>query len=335
MPKFHRSIIWTLTPLTGYFRYKDIFQIYPADFENMPKSKYQRHYPVILEFTYSDEDRISYQSEFEDFEKLAPDTPTHIIKEEQFARILTVLTNHLFFRYRGLTGGWGIPILKDDPGEEFNNSISKWNMKTFYYPGISNDLKGEIFATPNCPEITFLEHWDYFMHNPNLDFRLEEPIFFPNSIKASLDTYFVLSPEEKKVIDVSLSHIESAIENHRKNKVTISLISSFTSIETLVNYEFKDFKAEKCKCCGQLQFKVSQKYRDFLFKYIGKTDSNKRKFNAYYKLRSKIIHAGRIMETENLWNDLPKEEKHKESLTHLEVLQLSKIATIHWLLKKE
>jgi len=50
MNEFQKTIIFTKTPLAGYFRYSDLFQIYPADLEKMPESTFQEHYPVILEY---------------------------------------------------------------------------------------------------------------------------------------------------------------------------------------------------------------------------------------------------------------------------------------------
>ncbi|NVN94653.1 MAG: hypothetical protein HXX18_05145 [Bacteroidetes bacterium] len=69
-----------------------------------------------------------------------------------------------------------------------------------------------------------------------------------------------------------------------------------------------------------------------LLKYIGNNQNNKRKFNALYGLRSKIIHTGMNFKSENLWSDLPKEEKKKELISQLEVILLSKMSIINWLI---
>ena len=106
-----------------------------------------------------------------------------------------------------------------------------------------------------------------------------------------MQAYYGLNAETKKTIDSAINHTVSAMEL-RKHKKTLSIIAAFTSMETMVNNEFKDEKVERCGECNQLQYKVAKKFRDFLFKYVGKSTENKKKFNAFYLLRSKIVHAG-------------------------------------------
>src|SRR5690606_38352143 len=157
-----------------------------------------------------------------------------------------------------------------------------------------------------------------YYHDPNFDFHPDKGITFPTTIYGSLDSYFAKNSETLLVIDSAISFVYTAMEM-RLFKKTLSIISSFTAIETLVNFEFKDLKPAKCDTCGQLQFKVSQKYRDFLMKYIGSNANNKKKFNDFYKLRSSIVHTGQRLKTEDLYADIPKEQKDKEFITHLEI----------------
>ena len=55
---FHRAIVFTKTALKKKFRYRDLFQIFPASLENMPFSKIKRHYPNIIEFWTVPEDLV-------------------------------------------------------------------------------------------------------------------------------------------------------------------------------------------------------------------------------------------------------------------------------------
>lgn len=47
--KFHKTIVFTKVLLKGFFRYEDPFQVYPLDLPNMPFSKLQSHFPLVLE----------------------------------------------------------------------------------------------------------------------------------------------------------------------------------------------------------------------------------------------------------------------------------------------
>lgn len=75
MREYNRAIFFTKVSLGGYYKYKDIFQIFPADLENMPKSAFQKHYPNIIEFWISDEDEVPFPTELENLKDLYTHRP--------------------------------------------------------------------------------------------------------------------------------------------------------------------------------------------------------------------------------------------------------------------
>lgn len=333
MNKFQKTIIFTKTPLKKYFLYPDKFQVYPADLIGMPKSNLQEHYPVILEYVIEEDEIIEPSQDDIGLKDLRTLTASTLTKQDEILNLLSLFTNHMFFRYYDLTGTWGMPILKDDTGEEANTWSSKWNMKMFHWPELPEQLKIEKFSEIELQyePVQFVPFLKYYQVNPNYDYYRDQEITFPNSIFLGLDSYYNLNKEIKSVIDTAISHSTTAMEL-RQYKKTLSVISAFTSIETMVNYENRDFEAKRCDKCGQLQFKVSKKYRDYLLKYIGDNQNNKKKFTALYSLRSKIVHTGMKFKTESLWTDLPQEEKDEEFITQMEVILLSKMSITNWLL---
>lgn len=132
-------------------------------------------------------------------------------------------------------------------------------------------------------------------------------------------------------VDAAVFYTVSAIELNN-NRKTLSLLSSFTSMETMVNLEFKDVAAEKSPQCGQLKYSVSRELKDYLLKYIGNSERNKKTFNNYYSLRSKNVHTGTLLKTELLFADIPKDKAHSELETRIGVLQIGKLAITNWLL---
>ncbi len=255
-------------------------------------------------------------------------------KVDRILNLLSVISNHLFFRYYDSSGSWGIPILEDHPGEKANEWSAKWNMAIFHWPELPKQLVIERFTEISMDEVEYLRHFNYYFYNPNFDYYSGTVITFPNTIKVVLDSYFSKKDEIQSIIDTAIYYSVSAMEL-REFRKTLSLLSSFTSVETMVNLEFRDFKPEVCKECGQLKYKVAQKYRDFFYKYIGKGEHNNRKLNYYYDLRSKIVHTGRTFKTERIFNDLSQEEKDKELLDQIEILQLGKLAIVHWLYRNK
>lgn len=334
MNKFQKTIIFTKTPLKKSFLYPNKFQIYPADLQGMPFSKFQEHFPAILEYKIESEDIITPTILLdEDLKDLSTLTATTTTKQDEILSLLTSFTNHLFFRYSDLTGNWGIPMLSDDPGEEANKWSSKWNLKMFHWPELPEQLNIDKFSeiANKYNSIDLIPFKEYFQNNPNFDFDKKRDITFPDTIKLALDRYYNLEKDEKEIITIAISHCSTATEL-KQIKKTLSVISAFTAIETMVNFENKEFKEDKCNECGQLKFKVSKKYQDYLLKYVGTGNKNKKKINAYYSLRSKIIHTGAKFKTENLWSNLPEEDKDKEYLNQMEVILISKLAIMNWLL---
>lgn len=333
MKKFHKTIIFTKTPLKKYFRYSEKFQIYPANLKGMPYSKLQKHFPVILEYVIEEDEIIRAPKDEFGLEDLKTLTASTLTKQDEILNLLTLFTNHLFFRYYDLSGTWGIPILKDDAGEEANTWSSKWNMNMFHWPGLPEQLVIDNFTDIHLQyePVDLLPFLKYYQHNPNYDYYNNKEITFPNNIFIGIEAYYKLEKPLKDIIDTAISHSTTAVEI-RQLKKTLSIISAFTAIETMVNYENRNFEAEKCENCGQLQFKVSKKYRDYLLKYIGHNRNNKKKFSALYSLRSKIVHTGLKLKTENLWTDLPQEEKEQEFLNQMEVILLSKLSIVNWLI---
>jgi len=328
---YHKTIVFTKTPLLRTFKYKDIFQIYPANLENMPDSNLKRHYPIILEYWTDETENVNMPSEYEELKDLFTETATLLTKQDMILSLLTVISNHLFFRYNDTTGMWGIPILKDDAGEEANTWSSKWNLAFYHAPGLPAQLKITEFTNVDYSKIDYVHHFPYYLQDPNLDFTATKEINFPATIDMTLDSYFSKSDKIRVILDTAISYTVSAMEL-RQQKKTLSIISSFTAVETMVNLEYRDAEVENCETCGQQKFKVAAKYRDYLLKYIGTGTNNKKKFNMYYSLRSKIVHTGVRLKTETLFADLPKEEKDKEFLNLIEILQMGKLAIIQWLL---
>lgn len=336
MKNYHKTIVFTKVPLIGAYRYKDEFQIYPCDLEGTPNSELQRQFPVILEYYIDEHDNKHVPEEYEgslsDLYTLAAAT---LPKIDQILNLLTLISNHLFFKLDLSQSTWGIPLKDGMTDVEINASVPHWCMSLFHWQKQPNQLKITEFSDISRFEDVFLSDFkSYYMHDPNLDYRSTEEVTLPDHTTLILDKYYELEKNLKPIVDTAISHVQSSVLLNESNK-TMSMIASFTAIETMVNLEFSGVKVENCKECGQPMFKVSNKYRDFLFKYIGESKSNKKKFSAYYSLRSKIVHTGEQLKTEVLFNEFSQEEIDKEVVTRIEILQLGKLSVINWLITKK
>lgn len=331
---FKREIIFVKTPLTGFYRYKDLFQIFPANLIDMPKSKGARHYPVILEYWYTAEelDAVNVGNELEGLEDLVKLTSVSYNKTEHIISLFSIITTNLFFKYNSRDSRWGFPIVKEPTEGEANFWSSKWCLEWFHWPGLPDQLIISNFTQLDSNPAANVDWKKCFFYNPNYDWFDDKEISFPNITDYFLDCYFKKDLATRKTIDSAIASSNAAMEfMHTRKK--ISLLSAFTAIETMVNLENNKFKSTKCESCGQEIFKVSAKYRDFLLKYIGDSKENKKKFSTYYSLRSKVVHTGQDFKTEKLFSDVDNEVQQKEQLELAEIVVLSKIAIIMWTIK--
>lgn len=338
MRTYQRAIFFTKVPLGGHFKYKDIFQIFPADLNFMPDSSFKRHYPNILEYWFTEDEIITREHDFESLRELAALTATTVNKEDTILSLLTSFTNNRFFRYTDYEDFWGIPMLydeiTDEVSAEVNSWSAKWCMKGYHFPELPAQLRMKEFSKPEINEVPIMPHNLFYTLNPNLDNDRQTTIYFPSTINLLLDAYFSFEKEIREILDSAIGYNVSAIELST-SKRTLSLLSSFTAMETMINLEYRNMQAENCEVCGQLKFGIAKKFREYLLKYVGHSAENKKKFNSYYSLRSKIVHTGMRLKSELLFSEYPRNQLDEEYITRVEILQVGKLAITNWLLKNK
>jgi len=331
---YHNTIVFTKSPLSGFYRYKDEFQIYPMEMPDVPYKKAVRDYPNVLEYFVHDDEqiKITNEEEFADLDELSSLTATTVTKKDRLLSLLTAFTNNRFFVYDAMDGFWALPLQSEKP-DEVNKQTSVWCMSVFHFPDLVRPVEIEKFKELTIQRVALKNHRDYYMYEPNLDSDRTKEIVFPSTIDEMFQGYFSLGKETRTVVDSAISYALASVELKDKRK-TLSLLASFTSMETMVNLEFKEMKVEQCPTCNQPQYSIARKFRDFLLRYLGDTPANKKKFNAYYSLRSKIVHTGERLKTESLWADVEEDEKHNERIKRIEILQLGKLAIVTWLVMR-
>ena len=305
-------------PLVGAFRFHDIFQIYPSNLDGQPVSRWQEHFPAILEFWTDEQDAIELDEDRTEIEEIFP-VSRMIVKQNMILDLLSAFSNHLFFSYQDYDGRWGvvlpeeIPPPKGHPDRDKTEFETTWSVPMFHWKGLPPQLEITEFTQVDAEAIKTRKHFQYFLHDPNVDDDSKHPITFPSTIHFALNAYFAKTTQVRETIDTAISYIVTAVELKRRRK-TLSMLSAFTALETLVNLEYEDYLPVKCATCGQPEYKISKRYRDFLLKYIGDSPSNKRSFNRLYSHRSKIVHTGRKLRIEHLFRKIQKATGTKNTL---------------------
>lgn len=346
MRQYIRNIIFTKTPLKGKFKYEDLFQIYSLNLENAPNSLVTDHFPMIIEFWY-DSDSLPVVAEFDsaNVNSWIAKTTAQTNRLIELTNLLSSISNFQFFFYRKPETYWSVPI-PEVKTEEINNISSSWSASLYYYPKIGAELKIEEFTEPDFEEITLVPQKKYYCFNP-IESK-DKNIDFPDSINAILAKYFEIEDDKRKVALSAIYQICNGLELFHRMK-SLSFFSFVSSIETLVNYEFRNEKVEytcndckalksserNCKKCGSPIWGVSAKYREFLFKYVSNDPNAKKIYNKIYDIRSKITHTEYLMNGENFLNWEFNDKTEEIAKKHLEAMQLARRSLINWILKSD
>ena len=329
MKEVYRVIVFSKVPLKGYFRFKNKFQIFPLELPNMPISGFQKHFPLVLQVRITESEIITFKKDSEVLKGFYEEYGSVSNFINLIIKLLNTFGNNYFFLPNLDEGFWGVPMYVENPKEEDFKSV--WCFPFYNFPGLSNSFQENEFHIPTVNQIKFLPHKEFYMRYPNLDFRANEEICFPNSMEGIIDSFFSLDSNKREILEVAINYTASAIELKKAMK-TLSLLASFTSVETMVNLEFSNIKPEFCKVCGQPKYSIAKKFREYLLKYVGNSDSNKRRFNKYYNLRSKIVHQGIQLKIEQIFKEVEPKEMEEEILHTYEILQIGKLAIVNWLL---
>lgn len=350
--KFIKNIIFSKTPLKGCYRYSDKFQIYPIDIERAPTSPFAEHFPMIIEFCY-DESEVKEVNKFEEMKEYFPisEMTTQTNKLIQITNLLSTISNFRFFLYRQTDMKWSISLpeipieeMTEEMRKEYNKTSSKWSMLLYAYPNMGDDLKITEFTNTEFPNVDLTEQVTYYYYDP-LESK-DKSIDFPHTIDEILDKYYSLNKKTKKVIDSGMHQFCNGLDLF-ENMKSLSFFSFVSSIETMVNLEFKDEKIEfecndcktiksserTCQKCGRPIWGIASKFREFLFKYVSDKPEGKKLYNKIYTVRSKITHTEYLLSGDNFleWNFTDKTEEIE--LLHLKAMQLGRRSFANWLLQ--
>lgn len=153
-------------------------------------------------------------------------------------------------------------------------------------------------------------------------------ISIPSYFYTIMNCYSNLSDKEYPIFRKSLYLYLVGIELHGKYK-SMAIISFISAIENLMNYFFKNVKVETCKECGQKIYSIRQKYLNFLSLFGGE---NKKLYDSFYSLRSKIAHDDFLIMQDKLWSydfDYAESSDGYMQLTNIEMVV--RVAMINWL----
>jgi len=143
--------------------------------------------------------------------------------------------------------------------------------------------------------------------------------------------YFRLDAEARSRYDASIFLYQS-MRKILLTSTSMAIIGLISAIENLMEFESKKaaINPGKCKECGQPIYSISKRFKEFMGEFSEfDTEDRKNLLNKFYTRRSKISHAGAILEIDKLFSKFSMVE-HRE---FTEIESHVRIALFNYLLK--
>jgi len=343
--RFYKTIIFSKTPLKSHFRYKDEFQIYPCDSPEAPQTD-RFDFPLFIEFWVDEDEKVEVPIEYEEFTSLLAETSLYTKKLNRIIRLLSAITNHEFSSYP-VEVKWGVPMpdLKQENSGKINSQSSRLFMSLYTYSTMRTESQITEFSSQSHKSMGYRKHHDYYLNDPFEDIKKE--IDFPDTINSTLEKYYDLESKTQLLVDTICHLIKNGLTLETKMK-SLSFLAFVSSIETLINHEYKTFKGDvefecdgcqtiksspvNCKKCGRPSWGISTKFYTFLRTYVAYSEEAVKKFKRVYGMRSKIVHTGVLLLGDEFitWGNSDVEQSQFE--IRAETKQLARLSVILWLL---
>jgi hypothetical protein len=292
-----QAVLFSTLPLSGYYRFRDRFQLLIPDNDWQKPPYLQSHHPILVEY------------------QATPNSSEYIF---EIADLLSTLTNFPFFFYDSRQF-WFIPFVEG----EFENKVI-WGQHGYKVPEMKKS--NSEFTKPEGNAILKVETNGYYN---NYAGRLGTvPISFPVILDNLLDKYHTLEKEARTAYRKASKMFQSGLSLKDTRNLSLAFAALVSSIETLVYFEYMNDDVEKCPECGQERYRVSKKFKDFMAKYGSATPQFKKYADEAYSIRSQILHRGHF-----LLSDVDPNATYLDDSVKLEhLIRAVRICLVNWLL---
>lgn len=321
---YRQAITLSSLPVTGWYRYRDVFQILPPNELLKRPPAVEAHHPVIFQWKHPESTEPRSISGHFDIPKWVLDKDSAAEKAREILLVLGVLLNNRIFEYHGRQS-WFVDLEETGSG----TLDPKWGQEL--YTGRDFKVVIEGFSSiEGIPEVETVETNKYL----NRWFITYDAVFdIPKDLTFLLDKFFALSSEDKKSFLSSCALFEQGIDTWG-NYPSLSFVGFVSCLETLINVDNKDVELERCKECGQERHRVTHKFREFFLKYGNDSAEFKKYAMKIYKYRSKVVHTGELFNGEVMPLQFGSDARIYDDDFRRSVIRTCRICIVNWLLSR-
>lgn len=309
--------------VSGALRYKDNFQILPADKEAPRPPAVLNHHPFIFEIKFQVPPKPVPEIPEIDVPDWVHENDIAAQEAKNLLSLLTVFSSHRLFQYKGKQS-WFMPM-GTKTSEPANRVNCQWGQESYFYEDFNSKITD--FTDSKANPIEFEEAQKYFNRYGR---HTDQQFDLPDNITTLFDAYFDLTEDAPQYFLSACSLFNQGIEIW-SSFPSLSFAAFVSALETLIAYDHKQTKIEKCKECGQDRYRVVKKFRDFFGSY-GSPDPNFKKYALkIYKTRSKILHRGELF-IGDVYQQKFGMHDWNESNFRRSIISTARICLVNWLL---
>lgn len=294
MLRYFRTHILSNTPLNGYYRFKDEFQIYPIESDAL-KCSAARHYPMYLEYSVDVSGDVSER-------QLSIET---INKEKEIVCLLSVFNAFYFFYYTGDRSQWGCMIppvpytnLTSEQQTLFLSQTSFWTQGVVRTKYLSYEIEIKGLSNLSCPIVErgrdLDSYFAYINDDPVLSYYwLTSPrIIISPVLTECIDAYYTLSSIHKDIVRPSIYLAYDGLEVKKAHKALgyLSIVSALEGLTKVLEYAYPEKRPN-----GRLNYPKKQEvFSRMLQTYFSNADGDIEQYNEIYTTRCNIAHDNAI-----------------------------------------
>jgi hypothetical protein len=334
MERIRQEYALSEAKVSGFFRYRDIFQLLPAPKEAPSLDSIIGHHPCLLEFSYAVRDvaetrlnpsvpHIESTIDYDDSQKR---------RREVLLLLSTFCTSRVFQYSRSAIGSqsWFAPL---GPGTDGLGKLY-WGAQT-YIQGLDRVVQG--FSSASVPGIPLLEKNRYFgLDLPGVFVVGQSPevLTMPDNVSALFDCFYSLGEEAGRVFLSSCFLLQKGLELDQ-SAPSLAFAACVSAIETLSSFDHREDEIVRCHNpeCRQEIYHATRRFRELIERVNKNSPQEVGKFaNEVYKRRSKILHRGQLTFGEiDPWTIENSIEALSESRVRKEAARFFRISLINWL----
>ena len=303
-----QSICFCHTKITGYFRYKDLFQILPlpgyAATTFLPISDH----PFILE--------VSYKTSLDPF----VDSTRKIEMVVICTRLLNLLVDQAISSGRWYAQSKWVFNTKDP------STVTEWATLGYFDPTLKETMENfsSVDGLSPIEKVPYLAYY-YLGYPPE---RSSEPLSLPDNLEQSIDKVFALDKLSRDKFFMACSWY-AQYQHILKESHSSAFIALVTALECLAQ---EKKKGDTCHSCGQPVYRVTQQFRDFLKKYFPLIEHFPNEEKTLYQIRSGLTHGMNLLQADlEPWKLLFDAKKQEQDLLQRNLYYIVGIAIFNWL----